>query len=77
MIPQITYTLLSPGSTISCELRMNISKDVPIFSKHGSRLNSYIVENGNSYGKDNFGLYKFKLNTISVPKAGTAKAYFL
>ncbi len=77
MIPHITYTLLSPGSTISCELRMNISKDVPIFSKHGSRLNSYIVENGNSYGKDNFGLYKFKLNTISVPKAGTAKAYFL
>lgn len=75
MIPQITYTSLRPGSTISCELRMNISKDVPIFSKHGSRLNSYIVENGNS--KDNFGLYKFNLNTISVPKAGTAKAYFL
>lgn len=75
MIPQITYTSLRPGSTISCELRMNISKDVPIFSKHGSRLNSYIVENGN--GKDNFGLYKFNLNTISVPKAGTAKAYFL
>ena len=73
MIPQITYTLLSPGSTISCELRMNISKDVPIFSKHGSRLNSYIVENGNSYGKDNFGLYKFKLNNIVMPN----KAYFL
>lgn len=75
MIPQITYTSLRPGSTISCELRMNISKDVPIFSKHGSRLNSYIVENCN--GKDNFGLYKFNLNTISVPKAGIAKAYFL
>lgn len=73
MIPQITYTLLSPGSIISCELRMNISKDVPIFSKHGSRLNSYIVENGNSYGKDNFGLYKFKLNNIVMPN----KAYFL
>lgn len=73
MIPQITYTLLSPGSIISCELRMNISKDVPIFSKHGSRLNSYIVENGNSYGKDNFGLYKFKLNNIVMPN----EAYFL
>lgn len=73
MIPQITYTLLSPGSIISCELRINISKDVPIFSKHGSRLNSYIVENGNSYGKDNFGLYKFKLNNIVMPN----KAYFL
>lgn len=71
----ITY-ILKPGSTISCEVHMKISKDVPIFSKHGSRLNSYVALN--SYGLDNLGLYKFKVNNnISVPTEGTAKAYFL
>lgn len=73
MTQPITYTSLRPGSTISCELHMNISKDVPIFSKHGSRLNSYVADT--KYGKDNFGLYKFKLNNISVPN--TSIAYFL
>lgn len=71
----ITY-ILRPGSTISCEVHMKISKDAPIFSKHGSRLNSYVALN--SYGLDNLGLYKFKVNNnISVPTEGTAKAYFL
>lgn len=70
----LSYTL-RPGSTISCELHMKISKDVPIFSKHGSRLKSYDAQN--SQGMDNLGLYKFTINNISVPKADTAKAYFL
>lgn len=70
----LSYTL-RPGTTISCELHMKISKDVPIFSKHGSRLNSYVAKNSQSM--DNLGLYKFTINNISVPKAGTAKAYFL
>lgn len=71
----LSYTL-RPGTTISCELHMKISKDVPIFSKHGSRLNSYVAQN--SQGMDNLGLYKFTINNnIFVPKIGTAKAYFL
>lgn len=69
----LKYTL-NPGTTISCELHMKISKDAPIFSKHGSRLNSYVAQN--SDGKDNSGLYKFKLNNnIFVPN--TCIAYFL
>lgn len=74
MTTPITY-ILRPDSMISCEVHMKISKDVPIFLKHGSRLNSYVAQT--RYGLDNLGLYKFKLNTISVPKTGTAKAYFL
>lgn len=64
--------ILTSGETVSCELHMKISKDVPIFSKHGSRLNSYVAQN--SQGMDNLGLYKFKINNIDVPNL---KAYFL
>ena len=70
--PPINYTL-TPGSTINCELHMNISKDVPIFSRHGSRLNSYIAET--NYGQDASNNYIFKLNDISAPN--TLNAYFL
>ena len=70
--PPINYTL-TPGSTINCELHMNISKDVPIFSRHGSRLNSYIAQT--NYGQDASNNYIFKLNDISAPN--TLNAYFL
>ena len=72
--PPINYTL-TPGSTINCELHMNISKDVPIFSRHGSRLNSYIAET--NYGQDASNNYIFKLNDISAPNTLNAYAYFL
>lgn len=70
--PPINYTL-TPGSTINCELHMNISKDVPIFSRHGSRLNSYIAET--NYGQDASNNYIFKLNDIYA--TNTLNAYFL
>lgn len=71
----ITYTNLKPGTTTSCELHMKISKDVPIFSKHGSRLNLYVAQG--SDGMDNSSLYKFKINNIFIPNKATVKAYFL
>lgn len=69
----IRYMNLRPGTSISCELHMSISKDAAIFSKHGSRLNSYIAQT--NYGQANLGLYRFKINNISVPN--TCIAYFL
>ena len=54
---------------------MNISKDVPIFSKHGTRLNSYVADT--NYGQDNLNNYIFKLKDIYVPNTDTLKAYFL
>ena len=54
---------------------MKISKDVPIFSKHGSRLNLYVAQG--SDGMDNSSLYKFKINNIFIPNKATVKAYFL
>ena len=71
----ITYTNLKPGTTTSCELHMKISKDVPIFSKHGSRLNLYVAQG--SDGMDNSSLYKFKINNIFISNKATVKAYFL
>lgn len=71
----ITYTNLKPGTTTSCELHMKISKDVPIFSKHGSRLNLYVAQG--SDGMDDSSLYKFKINNIFIPNKATVKAYFL
>lgn len=71
----ITYTNLKPGTTTSCELHMKISKDVPIFSKHGSRLNLYVAQG--SDGMVNSSLYKFKINNIFIPNKATVKAYFL
>lgn len=71
----ITYTNLKPGTTTSCELHMKISKDVPIFSKHGSRLNLYVAQG--SDGMDDSSLYKFKINNIFISNKATVKAYFL
>lgn len=71
----ITYTNLKPGTTTSCELHMKISKDVPIFSKHGSRLNLYVAQG--SDGMDDSSLYKFKINNIFIPNKATVKAYFI
>lgn len=71
----ITYTNLKPGTTTSCELHMKISKDVPIFSKHGSRLNLYVAQG--SDGMVNSSLYKFKINNIFISNKATVKAYFL
>ena len=71
----ITYTNLKPGTTTSCELHMKISKDVPIFSKHGSRLNLYVAQG--SDGMVNSSLYKFKINNIFIPNKATVKVYFL
>lgn len=64
-----------PNTTINCNLNMNISKDVPIFSKHGTRLNSYVADT--NYGQDNLNNYIFKLKDIYVPNTDTLKAYFL
>lgn len=71
----ITYTNLKPGTTTSCELHMKISKDVPIFSKHGSLLNLYVAQG--SDGMDDSSLYKFKINNIFIPNKATVKAYFI
>lgn len=71
----ITYTNLKPGTTTSCELHMKISKDVPIFSKHGSLLNLYVAQG--SDGMDDSSLYKFKINNIFISNKATVKAYFL
>lgn len=71
----IKYTNLKPGTTTSCELHMKISKDVPIFSKHGSRLNLYVAQG--SDGMDDSSLYKFKINNIFIPNKATVKAYFI
>ena len=73
-IASVKYTL-KPNTTINCNLNMNISKDVPIFSKHGTRLNSYVADT--NYGQDNLNNYIFKLKDIQVPNTDTLKAYFL
>lgn len=73
-IASVKYPL-KPNTTINCNLNMNISKDVPIFSKHGTRLNSYVADT--NYGQDNLNNYIFKLKDIYVPNTDTLKAYFL
>ena len=73
-IASVKYPL-KPNTTINCNLNMNISKDVPIFSKHGTRLNSYVADT--NYGQDKLNNYIFKLKDIYVPNTDTLKAYFL